>query len=247
MPRFVCAGMDMIGLGTLINVAGIVVGGLAGLALKRFITERYQSNMVTALGLCTIFIGIIGTCEEALKPMDGALAAGGITTIIASLTIGMLIGTFLRITERIEALGEWLKARSGSSGDAQFVRAFVVASLTVSIGAMAVVGSLKDGLTGDISILTAKAVMDMIFIAVMTASLGKGCIFSAVPVAVLQGAITLMARFIEPYLTTQAISNISLVGSILIFCVGANLIWGDKIRLADLLPSLVIAVLCAFV
>ena len=236
----------MIGLGTLINVAGIVVGGLAGLAFKRFITQRYQSNMVSALGLCTIFIGIVGTCEQALKPAEGALHAGGMMTIIASLTIGMLIGTFLRITERIETFGQWLKDRSGSAGDPLFVRGFVVASIAVSIGAMAVVGSLKDGLTGDISILTAKAVMDMIFVAVMTATLGKGCIFSAVPVAIFQGVITLLARFIEPFLTPQAVDNLSLVGSILIFCVGVNLIWGDKIRVADLLPALVVAVGCAF-
>lgn len=237
----------MIGLGTLINVAGIIAGGLAGLVFRRAISKRYQDNMIAALGLCTLFIGILGACEESLRLADGTLKSTGMMMIIASLTIGMLIGTFFRITEGIEALGEWLKARSGSADDVKFVRGFVVASLTVCIGAMAVVGSIKDGLTGDISILTAKAVMDMIIVAVMTASLGKGCIFSAVPVGLFQGAMTILARFIEPFLTPQAVSNLSLVGSIMIFCVGVNLIWGDKFRVADLLPALVIAVICAFI
>lgn len=237
----------MIGLGTLINVAGIVAGGLAGLVFRHAITKRYQDNMVAALGVCTLFIGILGACEESLKLVEGGLKSSGMMMIIGSLTIGMLLGTFMHITEGIEALGEWLKNRSGSSGDTKFVRGFVVASLTVCIGAMAVVGSIKDGLTGDISILTAKAVMDMIIVAVMTASLGKGCLFSAVPVLIFQGVITLLARFIEPFLTVQAVSNLSLVGSIMIFCVGVNLLWGDRIRVADLLPALVIAVVWAFV
>ena len=127
-----------------------------------------------------------------------------------------------------------------------FVDAFVTASLTVCIGAMAVVGSIQDGIYGDISTLTAKAVLDMIIILVMTASMGKGCIFSAIPVGIFQGSVTLLARLIEPLMTEQALANLSLTGSAMIFCVGLNLVWGKKVRVANLLPGLIIAVIWAF-
>lgn len=127
------------------------------------------------------------------------------------------------------------------------VDGFVTASLTVCIGAMAVVGAIKDGLTGDYSILAAKAVLDFIIIVIMTASLGKGCIFSAIPVAVFQGAITLLAKLIEPIMTETALSYLSMTGSMLIFCVGVNLLWGKKIKVANLLPTIVFAVIWALV
>ena len=120
----------------------------------------------------------------------------------------------------------------------------VVACL--AIGAMAIVGAIQDGIWGDYSILATKAVLDLVIIMVMTSSMGKGCVFSAVPVAVLQGSITLLARFIKPFMTEVALSNISLIGSILIFCVGLNLVWGKKVRVANLLPALVVAVIMAF-
>ena len=124
---------------------------------------------------------------------------------------------------------------------------FVTASLTVCIGAMAVVGSIKDGIEGDISILTTKAILDLIIVMVMTCSLGKGCIFSAIPVAVFQGTITALARLIKPLMTEAASANLSLIGSVLIFCVGVNLVWGKKIKVANLLPSLVFAVAISFI
>ena len=119
-------------------------------------------------------------------------------------------------------------------------------SLTVSIGAMAIVGSIQDGIYGDHSTLALKAILDMVIICVMSASLGKGCLFAALPVGILQGAVTLLARAIQPVMTDAALANLSLTGSILIFCVGINLLWEKKLKVANMLPSLVIAVLCAF-
>ena len=124
----------------------------------------------------------------------------------------------------------WLKEKTKSDGDNAFVDAFVTASLTVCIGAMAVVGSIRDGIYGDYSILTAKAVLDMIIVAILTASMGKGCIFSAIPVGMFQGAMTLLAKVIEPFLTDEGLADMSLTGSVLIFCVGVNLIWGKRSR-----------------
>jgi uncharacterized membrane protein YqgA involved in biofilm formation len=111
---------------------------------------------------------------------------------------------------------------------------------------MAIVGAIEDGVSGDFSILLTKSILDFIIIMVMTGSLGKGCIFSAIPVAILQGGVTLLARFIAPLLTTAALGNLSMIGSILIFCVGLNLVWGRKIRVANLLPAIIFAVAAAF-
>ncbi len=232
----------MTGLGTLINTGGILAGGLAGLVFGKFMTARYQDTLTSACGLCVIFIGIAGTIEKMMTITDGVLSSSGTMMVIGSFTAGSLLGEFLNIEHHLESFGNWLKARTGNSGDAKFVEGFVTASLTVCIGAMAVVGSIQDGISGDYSILAAKAVLDFIIILVMTASMGKGCLFSAVPVALFQGLVTILARVIAPLMTPAALDNLSLTGSMLIFCVGVNLIWGKKIKVANMLPTLIVAV-----
>lgn len=111
---------------------------------------------------------------------------------------------------------------------------------------MAIVGAIQDGILGDCSTLAIKAILDFIIILVMTCSMGKGCAFSAIPVFVWEGAVTLLAHLLEPVMTGAALANLSLIGSILIFCVGLNLIWGKKIRVANMLPSVLLAVAAAF-
>ena len=148
--------------------------------------------------------------------------------------------------DAFENFGEWLKEKTGNSKEKRFVEGFVTASLTVCIGAMAIVGAIEDGIFGDFSILATKAVLDFIIILVMTGSMGKGCVFSAIPVGILQGSVTMLAKFIKPIMTEPALSNLSMIGSILIFCVGLNLVWGKKIRVANLLPAIVLAVAVAF-
>ena len=124
--------------------------------------------------------------------------------------------------------------------------AFVTASFTVCIGAMAIVGAIEDGIFGNWSILGAKAVLDLIIIMIMTCAMGKGCIFSAIPVAILQGSVTILAKLLQPLMTASALWNVSMVGSVLIFCVGVNLIWGKMIRVANMLPAVLLAILAAF-
>jgi hypothetical protein len=234
------------GLGTIINVAGILAGGLLGRVFGKGLKERYQETLMAAIGVCTLFIGIAGTLEEMLTVTDGTISSTGTMMMIGSFAIGALIGEWMNIEDKMERFGEWLKAKTGSEGDASFVEAFVTASLTVCIGAMAVVGSIQDGINGDYSILAAKAVLDLIIVMIMTASMGKGCIFSAIPVGIFQGSVTLLAGLLEPLMTTQALSNLSLTGSVMIFCVGVNLVWGKKVKVANLLPTLVVAVVWSY-
>ena len=236
----------MPGLGTMINVAAIVAGGMIGILFGRFIKERYQEILLMASSICVLFIGIGGVMEKMLVVSGGGLSTSGTMMMIGSFSIGSLLGEWLNLELRIEQFGEWLKKKTGNSGDHSFVNAFVTASLTVCIGAMAVVGAIQDGIAGDSSILMAKAVLDLVIIAVMTVSLGKGCMFSAIPVGLFQGAVTLLAQFIKPIMTDAALHNLSLTGSVLIFCVGLNLIWGKKVKVANMLPTIVVAVLWAF-
>lgn len=236
----------MIGLGTIINVAGIVAGGVIGILFGKVMEERYQNTLMKAAGVCVLFIGISGALEEMMTVSQGRLSTGGTMMVIGSFAIGSLFGEWLNLELRMEQFGTWLKAKTGNEKDAGFVEGFVTASLTICIGAMAVVGAIQDGVYGDYSVLAAKAVLDLIIIVIMTASMGKGCIFAAIPVALFQGSITILSTFLQPLMTEQALSNLSLTGSILIFCVGVNLIWEKKLKVANMLPALIVAVVCAF-
>ena len=236
----------MVGLGTIINTAAILAGGVLGMLFGRFLKESAQDTLSKVCGVSTLFIAISGALEGMMTVEGTSLTSRGAMLIIGSLAIGAFIGELLNIEGAFERFGEWLKIKTGNAKDRGFVEAFVTASLTVCIGAMAIVGSIQDGILGDYSILATKAVLDLIIIMVMTSSMGRGCIFSAIPVAVFQGSITALAGLVKPLMTDAALANLSLVGNILIFCVGINLVWGKKIKVANLLPAIVVAVIAAF-
>lgn len=236
----------MIGLGTIINVVSILVGGIVGHFVGRFFIEEQQKSINTACGISVIFIAIAGAMAGMLKVESSALISGKSMLIVLCLAIGTVIGELLGIEQSFENFGEWLKKKTGNSGDVKFVEAFVTASLTVCIGAMAIVGAIQDGILGDYSTLAVKSVLDLIIIAVMTSTMGKGCVFSAIPVLVFEGVITLLARLVEPIMTELAVEYLSLVGSILIFCVGVNLVFGKKVRVANMLPAVFLAIAAAY-
>ena len=236
----------MHGLGTIINVAAIVIGGLLGMLFGRFIGDRHRETLCKACGLSVIFIGAAGALKGMFSVVDGKLVYGGDFLIIASLALGALVGELINIEGGFEKFGAFLKRKTHSTSDGSFIEGFVSASFTVCIGAMAIVGSINDGLYGDYTVLVTKSILDFIIIMVMAASLGKGTIFSAIPVAILQGGVTALSLLIKPIMTDIALLYLSVVGNILIFCVGINLVFGKKIKVANLLPAIVFAVGCAF-
>lgn len=236
----------MYGLGTIINTVAIVAGGAGGALFGRFLKENVQDTLTKCCGVSTLFIAVTGALEQMLTVENGAIVSHGAMLVIGCLTIGAVIGELLNLEGAFERFGEWLKQKTGNAKDKRFVDAFVTASLTVCIGAMAIVGSIEDGIAGDYSILATKAVLDFIIIMVMSCSMGRGAVFSAIPVAILQGSITALAGLLRPVMTAAALANLSMVGNVLIFCVGVNLLWGKKVRVANLLPSIVIAVIAAF-
>ena len=230
-------------IGTILNVGGILLGGVAGMLFGKGLPKRFQDTLMSAVALCVLFLGVGGCLQEMLAIVDGGLESGGTMMMIGSFAVGAILGELLDLEGKMERFGEWLKHKTKSDGDATFVDGFVTASLTVCIGAMAVVGAIQDGIRGDYSILLAKAILDLIIVMIMTASMGKGCIFSAIPVGMFQGAVTLLARQLEPLMTAPALSNLSLTGSMLIFCVGVNSIWGKKFKVANLLPTIFVAMI----
>ncbi len=240
-------GFDfMRGLGTVINVALLIFGGLCGLLFGKKLNERIKDTLLSVNAVAIMMLAVGGVMQNMLSLSDGKLSTDGTVMMIVSLTLGSLIGETININALVDKFGEWLRIKSHSTGDDSFVSAFVSASCTVCIGAMAVIGSINDGVSGDCSVLIAKAILDAVIICVMTASQGKGCIFSAVPVAIFQGVITIIAVFVGGFMTDLALSYLSYVGNVLIFCVGLNLIRKKQIRVANLLPSLVIAVAWGF-
>lgn len=237
----------MPGLGTIINVAAIIAGGLIGMTFGKIIPKHVQEGLIALSGISTMFLGIIGVVEKALSvSTDGTIVSSGTIMMMLSLIIGGLVGEVLQIENYLEKFGTWLKQKTGNSRDASFVNGFVTASLTVCIGAMAIVGSIEDGIYGNHSILMTKAVLDFVIIVAMAASLGKGAMFSFISVGILQGIITLLARLIAPVMTDAAMNNLSLVGNVLIFCVGLNLVFGKKVRVGNMLPALAVAIVWAF-
>lgn len=236
----------MFGLGTIINTAAIILGGLFGGLFGKLLKERHQDGLQKACGISVLFLGTAGALEGMLTVSGNTILSGQGLLITLCLALGALIGEICNIEGGFERFGTWLKQKTGNSKDTRFVEGFVTASLTVCIGAMAIVGAIEDGLTGDFSILLTKAILDFIIIIVMTCSLGKGCIFSAIPVFLLQGSVTALAVLIKPLMTDAALANLSMVGNILIFCVGVNLVWGKKIRVANLLPAIILAAAAAF-
>lgn len=238
----------MTGIGTIVNVLAILLGGCIGLLFKGGMKEHYQTAVIRTLGLCTLFIGASGALPGLLTVENGALAgvsAKETLGMILSLALGTLIGEWLDFDGRMEQLGAWLKEKATRGDDSRFIEGFVTASLTVCIGAMAIVGSIQDGLAGDPSTLFTKSILDFLIVIIFASTYGKGAIFSALPVGVLQGGVTLCAGLVAPVFSGPVVANLSFLGSILIFCVGINLAFGTRFRVANMLPALVLGALYA--
>lgn len=235
----------MIGLGTLANMAAIIIGAAFGILLRGGLKQRFQETIMNALGLAVMFIGISGALQGLMLVSEQGLETANIMLMIVSLAIGAFIGELIDLEARLDRMGVWIKNKLKVNGEKgqNFVEGFVSSSLLFCIGAMAIIGSLQDGLSGDASMLYAKAFIDGTVAIFFASTLGIGVFFSIIPLGIYQGLITLSAKYIEPYLSEQMITNISFVGSILIFGIGINMIFGKKIKCGNLLPAVLIPVI----
>lgn len=232
----------MIGLGTIANTAAVILGGGLGLLLKNGIPKRFENILMQALGLATMFIGISGVLKYMLVVENGAIATRGTMLLIFSLVIGCLVGEWADIESKMETIGVKLKALARVKNDSRFVDGFVTTSLIICVGAMAIVGAMEDGLTGDSSMLIAKSMLDFVLVAILTAAYGIGSAFSAIPIFLYQGAITLIAALFGSVISDVLIAQLSFVGNALVFCVGVNLVREKSFRVANMLPALLIPV-----
>lgn len=233
----------MIGTGTMANVAAVILGGLIGLLLKKGLSKRFEDILMQAIGIAVIFIGAAGAMPGMLEVAGNSLSGKSSLAMILSLALGALVGEALNIENALERFGTWLKHKVEKDKESPFVEGFVNTSLVICVGAMAVVGALQDGLGNSADMLYSKALLDGVIVLVFASTYGKGAIFSALPIALWQGGITLAASLLAPFVSDPVLDNLSFIGSILIFCVGINLCFGKRIRVGNMLPALVFGVI----
>ena len=227
----------MTGLGTLVNMAAILIGSGIGLLLKNGIPKRLQTTISSAVGLCVVFVGVTGAIKGLMNVSGTTFETKDTLVVVICMAIGAAIGECLDLEQRMENLGDWVKSKlPNGSSSSNFTEAFVSTSL-------AIVGSIEDGLNHDYTMLFTKAVMDGVLSIVFVASLGIGAAFSMFPVGIYQGSITLLAGLVKPYLTDLMIGRLSCIGSILIFALGLNLTIGTKIKIANMLPAVFLPVI----
>lgn len=225
-------------LGTIVNAAAIAVGGALGLLLKKGLPEKVSDTVVQGMALVCLYIGVSG----ALKGQNALIAT---IAIVVGGVIGALLDLDGHFTRGVEKLEHALIKQARP--DSRFGEGFVTATLLFCVGAMAVVGSLNSGLTGDHAVLFTKSVLDGVSSIVFASAMGAGVLLSAVAVLVYQGTITLLAQVVAPVLSEAAIAEMTCAGSLLIIAIGLNMLKLTNIRVMNLLPAIFLPILlCLF-
>lgn len=234
----------MTGIGTIVNVVAIIVAGTLGLILKNLLSERLANAIKQGVALAVLVVGLSGTIAATFIINEGALSYRYTLIVIISLAIGALIGELIDIEGRLNRGTIKLEQKFSKPGkEVTFSQGFVTASLLFCIGSMAILGAIEDGIHSDPSILFAKSTLDAITAMIFASVMGIGVIFSAVSVGLYQGAITLLAIFVEPYLTEEIISQTSAVGSILIIAMGLNMLGITKMKVGNFLPAIFLPII----
>jgi uncharacterized membrane protein YqgA involved in biofilm formation len=239
----------MIGLGTLLNMAAIVVGTVVGVVVGHRLPERTRELITQALGLVVLVVAALNIASLLdAEWIDAVGDSAPLLIVLGSVVMGGILGSLLRIEDRVESLGGWLQARvrrsagpDASEQRARFIEGFVDASLLFCVGPLAILGSLSDGLGQGIDQLALKSVLDGFASIAFAASLGWGVAFSALAVGVVQGLLTLLGAIVGSVVAASAISAITATGGILLIGVGLRLLRVTRLPVADLLPALIVA------
>ena len=219
-------------LGVLVNVATVIVGSIVGVLFKKGIPERVSAVIMSGVGLCVVYIGI-----------SGAVQGKNTLILVISMALGALIGGILDIDRALNRLGDWVSDKFKKSGSkfSNVGEGFVSGTLLFCVGAMTVVGSLEAGISGNNTTLFTKALLDLIASMVLSVTMGIGVALAAVAVLILQGGIVLLAGFLQPLLTEVAITEMTCAGSVIIMGLGFNMLGFGKIKVANLLPAIILA------
>lgn len=217
-------------IGVLFNTFTVIVGSLLGLLFKNGIKNKYKDAVMVTIGLCTIAMGIAGIMKG-----ENTLV------LIISMVIGVLLGTLIDIDGKINSLGDFISARfKTKDGKNSITQGFVTACLLFCIGSMTIVGSLESGINGDHSMIFTKSILDLFSSTVLSSTLGIGVLFSALFVLVFQGFLVLLASYLAPFLSAAVIAEISCCGGLMILALGLNITGITKIKVANLLPALIL-------
>ena len=218
-------------LGVIVNVITVLLGSLIGLLFKKGIPERVSLATMTGLGACTLYIGI-----------SGSLSGENVLIVIASVVLGVITGTLLNIDNAVNKLANLVETKFRKDGqNISIAEGLVTATLLFCVGSMTVTGSVEAGLTGDNSVLIAKAALDFVSSMMLASSLGFGVMLASVSVLVIQGGLVLLSGFVAPFMNVGAINEMTCAGSILIIMIGTNLMGITKIKVADFLPAIIYA------
>lgn len=236
----------MFGLGTLINTAAVAAGGGLGLLLRKGVRKELQKALMDGCGVACIFVGVTGTLQGMLTFENGSLKTSGSMLLIFSLVIGSFLGEWIDIEKWMDRLGVWLRRIFHAEHDSRFVDGFVNTSLIICVGAMAIVGSIQDGLNGDCTMLVTKSILDFVLVIVMASTHGVGVLCSALAIFLYEGCLTFLAHFAGNFVSDALIGNLSYIGSALIFCVGINVAFGKKFKVGNMLPALLVPVIYSF-
>lgn len=229
-------------MGTIINAALILLGGIIGLVFKKAVSKDMEFSIHKATGVAVLVIGICGVLSSVLKAKaDGSISSSGELVLVVSLALGTFVGELLKLEDRLNRGCKWIENKFKMSN---FATGFITSTMIYCIGAMAIVGAINDGLLGDSSTLITKGIIDAITSVVLAASLGYGVLFSAIPILLYQGGMTLLAGLLENVLVGELLSNICMVGYALVMCIGINFLTNDdkQIKTVNMLPALLVPV-----
>ena len=226
-------------LGTLVNTGAVIAGGCIGLLCKKGIRESWTQSINKALGAAVAVIGINGVIANMFTVSEGKLSSSGELLLVISLVIGTLVGELLRLDDRLNAVSGKIEKRFHMGG---FASSFMNATILFCVGAMAIVGSIQDGLTGDASVLYIKSALDFVSAIIFGATLGVGVVFSCLPVLVYQGTITLLAGLLSGFLVGELLAQVCMVGYTIILCIGVNFLATTRIKTLNMLPALLVPI-----
>ncbi len=230
--------------GTLVNAAAVIIGGLIGLILKKGIKEAYTDGINKVLGLSVLIIGLNGVISNMFMVSDGKLSSSGELLLIVFLVVGTLIGEMLKLDDRFSRFCKGIETKFKSEG---FASGFINGTVLFCVGAMSIIGSINDGLTGDSSILLVKSALDFVNAIIFGATLGYGVIFVFIPIIIYQGGISLLAGALSGILQGELLTQICMVGYAIIMAIGLNFILVKKFKTLNMVPALILPVVYHYI
>ena len=225
--------------GTLVNAAAVIVGGLIGLLLKKGIKAEYTEGINKVLGIAVLIIGLNGVIANMFTVIDGKLSSNGELLLVVFLVIGTFIGEILKIDDRFGRFCKGIETKFRSEG---FASGFISGTVLFCVGAMAIIGSINDGLTGDSSVLFVKSALDFVNAIIFGATLGWGVVFVFIPIIIYQGGISLLAGTLSGVLQGELLTQICMVGYAIIMAIGFNFFLTKKFKTLNMVPALLMPV-----